>query len=428
MTAENNQHFLNDPRSLQEDLMTQSALGTQERTQHAAGVSATAAAFVENCIENTNTAEAIMSAPYERKELSPDNIEVTRLGVVSGDADRRWFGNISVASRLLKGEITTGQLAEVFSPNNLRKYVVRAFRSAHTRCVDGRPAEGYEESREEMCDRELGVQTAGGTAGATVCFRLAQGAEDDTYVGHSFEDDIEKFASAVKALGFEIGGHTDDHDRGPENVTGCGAIDKMREIISVMTHTKHATRLKELTSAVLGTWYDPKIYSEMLGNAVLLQSESESYFKDYKQTVFSKLRAQASGAIERLTGKHKEAGVIINRIYGTTFHRDEFSADNDFELQAFNYDFWRSVEITENFIHDHDIFQEMSDSRKLIEAKKLLTARVMYTVATLMTLTDGTLELIVLDEKTDEGEVVDLFKDMGTRKPYMPSDVVPQAA
>ncbi len=424
MTTENTQPYLYRPGSV-ENVVESHFMASQERTQHAAGVSATAAVF-ENDIDNSKTAEEIMSAPYERKELSPENIEVTRLGVVSGDADRRWFGSISVASRLLKGEITTGQLAEAFAPNNVRKYIVRAFRSAHTRCVDGRPAEGYEENREEMHARELGAQTAGGTAGATICFRLAQGAEDDTYVGHTFEEDVEVYASAVKALGFEIGGHTDDH--APEHATGCGAIDKMREIVEVMTDTRHATRLKELTSAVLGTWYDPKIYSEMLGNAVLLQSESETYFKDYKQTVFKKLRAQAAGAIERLTGKHKEAGVIVNRIYGTTFHRDEFAADNDFELQAFNYDFWRSVEIAENFIHNHDIFQDMSESRKLIEAKKLLTARVMYTVATLMTLTDGTLELVVLDEKTDDGEIIDLFKDMGVRTPYMPRDVVPDAA
>ena len=52
----------------------------------------------------------------------------------------------------------------------------------------------------------------------------------------------------------------------------------------------------------------------------------------------------------------------------------------------------------------------------------------MYTVATLMTLTDGTLELVVLDEKTDDGEIIDLFKDMGVRTPYMPKDVVPDAA
>ena len=165
----------------------------------------------------------------------------------------------------------------------MKKYLVRAYRTSRVRCVDGRVLEGYDRKRAAMKNRDFGPQVAGGTAGAAVCFRLARGAENDTYIHTNFETDLVNFATEIKTMGFELGGHTDSHTvqantAATEKQTGCGAIDKMPQIIKAMTSTKHATRLKELTKAILGDKYDSKIYSEILGNAVLLQSESDIYF------------------------------------------------------------------------------------------------------------------------------------------------------
>jgi hypothetical protein len=361
---------------------------------------------------------------YDRKELKKENIEVTKFGMAAGSLDRLWNGTVSLRNRIFSNELDQEGVNQAFG--KIKDYIVIAWRNARARCVDGRPEEEFI-SNPKTLDRDLGPQTAGGTAGAAVCLRLAQGPpEGDTFEELTFEQDMEKFDSEIQALGFTLGAHTDDH--ASESMTGCGAIDKMVEIIHTMTDTRLATRMKQLTTAILGDMYDTKIYSEILGNAILMQSESESYFQNYQLTILQKLKDKAANSVSKLVGKHNEAAVIVNRIYGTTFDRDNFSLDHDNKIQAFNYDFWRSVELTETLVTRTAQYQDTSDKRKITEAKKILTARVMYTLATLMTLTDGTLDLYVLDEKDEQDNVVNLFDDFSKRERRTPTAVLPQAA
>lgn len=120
--------------------------------------------------------------------------------------------------------------------------------------------------------------------------------------------------------------------------------------------------------------------------------------------------------------------VLVNRVYGSTFHRDEFSADNDHKIQCFYFDFWSSVELAETLVHSNANLNDSSQKRKVLKAQKILTARVMYTVGTLIALTDGSLELFVLDEKDDDGTDISLFEVFGSRQKFTPPRVLSRAA
>ncbi len=385
--------------------------------------------------EHNEEAEVKMSQIYERSELKPENILITDAGTLTGGEDIKWPGFISLKNRLFKRELDGEKVDRVLSPSNIKKYFVRAYRSARTRCVDGRCIEGYEENREEMKERDLGAQVSGGSAGMAVSIRIADGpnAETDS-VDSTFKEDMESISSEMAEMGIEIGGHSDNHAEVGEK-TGCGAVDNMPEIVKNMTDARYATRQKDLVKSVLGKMYDSRVYSEVLGNAMLLEAEEESYFKDYKHTVFEIMKKQSKNAISKLFGNHNEIAVIVNNIYGMTFHRDEFSSDNGHEIQSFNYDVWRTMEVVETFINMSPKYKKLSEEERDIAAKKLLTTRVMYSVATLVTLTDGSLKLFVANEKTDdnqetgeEGHVIELFKDFGNREKYVPEEVLPIVA
>jgi len=368
--------------------------------------------------------DEVAKQTFERRELDVKKLVVTEMSQLKSDrADEQWKGSISLKDRVDRKEITEEEVDTALSGKNVLRYMVRAAKNARTRCVDGRFIKGYMEQRQSMKERPLGPQNAGGTAGTAVAFRIARGADGDDYESLSFAQDFDAFADSLTELGYEIGAHTDNHSEdSPEN-TGCGAIDKMPEIIEVMTDSKNAPRVNELTQGIMGSAYDSKIYSEMLGNAIRVSSAKASYFKDYRHNLYDRMKARAGDVVSCLFGKHNEVAAIINRVYGTTFHRDEFSADSDNKIQAFNYDYWYTLEKTEALMKDHPYFADMSEERRIIEGKKLLTARVMYTVATLMTLTDGTIQLRIIDEKDDEGTVVDLFDGFGKRDTYAPAAI-----
>lgn len=375
---------------------------------------------VMNELQNQETATGKI---YERKELLSENIMIAEVpradGIVKATGEESnitekpglWPGDISLQKRVESGELSEERVDGAFS--KLKNYFVRSYRSARIRCVDGRPIEGYPENREQMRKRELGPQGAGGTPGAALSFLLAEGHGSDKYSETArFSKDMGTFASDLNKLGFEVGGHTDDHES--HEKTGCGAIDRMPEIIRNMTNPDNISRLDELTQAVMGDMYDTEVFSSVLGNATRMNAVSQTYFSDYKQSVLNKLQDYTKNAVSKLVGQHKETAAIVNRIYGYTFHRDEFSADNNDEIQAFSYDYWKSVEMAESLFFKSDRYQDLSFDRKIELSKRMITARVMYTVATLMTLTDGSIKLFVVDEKDENGQPVKLGHYLNT--------------
>ena len=366
---------------------------------------------------------------YERTELVPQHINITQIDRAAGtiiddvthqEVEASWNGTISLEKRLLSGEIDESQVDQAFS--HLKDYFTHASRSARIRCVDGRPIEHYDESRAELKIRELGPQGAGGTPGAAVCFSLAEGPASDTYKGANFNHDVDNLADILHDLHFEVGGHTDESANGEK--TGCGAIDRMPEIVRAMADFRNTNRMIELTKAVMGDMYDKDAFSLVLGNAVKMSASEKSYFGEYKPNIFDRINKHTKNAVSKLVGNHNEVAAIINRMYGYTFHRDEFSAASRHKLQAFNYDYWKSVEMAESVVKNSAKYAHLNADEKLRLGKRILTARVMYSVATLMTLTDGSIRLYVVDETADDGSVIDLHENFVARDSSTPRAVI----
>lgn len=331
------------------------------------------------------------------------------LSLLSGSEERKlqrihsaWSGKISTRNHTAE---LSKKRQEVLRPESLDYYYVKASHSARTRCIDGRCIEHYGETADTSADRELGAQTPGGTVTAALCDRIAAW---DTIHTDDFNliSDIDRINELFDKLGFVSGGHIDDH--APENMTGCGAIDRVPEILSKITDPNYQEQLRELTKQVLGDEYNGEVADAIVGRLLSLEGMSDEYFKKdesgnllYRKEAIKALQKDNPNGVSKLVGEHKEIAIVLNLIPGTTFHRDQFSVDNNNELQLFNYDFWRTLEVADA-LHPTNTGDPANDILNAHLRSRFVTARTLFALGTCMVLTDGSLDLIVRQPSVKE--------------------------
>ena len=284
--------------------------------------------------------------------------------------------------------------------------------SGATRCVDGRceedvgiipiqnlwrfPIELIDLKHNIEAEQELGPQVPGGVPGATITLRLSRKEPPDNI---TFTQDFNNIYQVFIDNDLDPGAHTDDQEHTRDQV-GCGAIDGVVQILEALANEELRERHLELVKMIIGTVeretgveFNQKIYDEIINNAKATKVNKQSI--DEKKNAISKLKNGIKGTVKTLKGKHKEIFILINCIKDTTLDSKQFSIAN-YGLQAFNYDFWRSLEIA-------DILDESSEKLYDFDKQRFIMARVMYAVATFMALTDGSLEVILRTE-SDESE------------------------
>lgn len=253
---------------------------------------------------------------------------------------------------------------------SLDDFYVTVDPSAAIRCIDGR-------NDPQLNATHLGPQVPGGAPGAALAFRL--GVDDSDLTRATFFDDAETMIDTFLRLSIPPGGHKDDQER--ISGVGCGALDSMEAIVANMTDPRLVEDHKRLVKALLGTSFYRDDYLRVLGAALVLQSRSDEYFRDNSK-VIATLEDRAPGSVSTLEGTHKEAFVFVNYIENTTFLSNKFY--EKFGVQAFGYDIWRSKKLAEELMGVND---------SGLEYDRFVHARVMITIATLMTLTDGSQRL-----------------------------------
>lgn len=255
----------------------------------------------------------------------------------------------------------------------LDKYYVAANPTAKTRCIDGR----YDP---DLNEAELGPQVPGGATGAALAYRL--GVDRDDLTRGTFLSDFETMLDTYVRLGLSPGGHRDngEHDDGK---VGCGAIDSVATILDCLSDSSLVEDSKRLTRAILAEDFDRDDYLRVLGASLVLDSHSDSYFAQNDE-LLPLLESEAPGSVSTLTGDHNEKLVIVNFVPGTTLASNRFADEHD-DKQAFGYDVWRSKELAATLLPQDS---QAADRRRFV------TARVMITIATLMALTDGSLQLL----------------------------------
>ena len=287
-------------------------------------------------------------------------VQIVDLGLMT---EQLWPGKVGVQQQALDIPALSSSLDQYYVPANPQ---------AKTRCIDGRHDPLFDEAN-------LGAQVPGGAPGAALAYRL--GIDKDDLTRGTFYDDAEMMIDSYLRLGLSPGGHRDDSSTG--DVVGCGAIDGMDAILDNMTDPRLVEDHKRLVKALLATDFKRENYLRVLGAALVLRSRSHNYFAG-RGEILDLLEKKAPKSVSVLEGRHNEAFVIVNFVPDTTFSSNRFASEHD-GLQAFGYDLWRSKQLASSLFplpmqkEDRDHF---------------VMARVMITIATLMTLTNGSQRLL----------------------------------
>lgn len=283
------------------------------------------------------------------------------LGTLSEHA---WPGSVSAKDMPIDVSVISATLND---------YYVATHPTAKTRCIDGRHDPKFDENH-------LGAQVPGGAPGAALAYRL--GADKDDLTRGTFYNDAETMINSYLRLGIAPGGHRDDSSVG--EVVGCGAIDGLEAIVANMTNANLVEDHKRLVKTLLDDGFNRDNYLRILGAGLVLQSRSNGYFAG-RGEILNLLEEKARDSVSVLEGHHKEALVIINLVPGTTLSSNRFANEHD-GMQAFGYDLWRSKQLAAS------LFPLPSQT---VDRDRFVMARVMITIATLMTLTDGTQRLLM---------------------------------
>jgi hypothetical protein len=316
-----------------------------------------------------------------REGVDVELVDLGPIADVSPASKKLWTGKISV------NEIGPRRAEQALE--NVGEYYRECSANAAERCIDGRCIAHYGENH-ALHGRPIGPQTPAATPAITYSWRLmkANKLED----GRTFTDDLDVTLELCRKMNFYFGGHIDDHAKPP--MTGCGAIDRLPEIVKKITGPKFAEAAAPYLEAVLGEDFSPDVMISLIERAKILEKKNGSYLEhdgnDYAHRLKTIAALDAGAghgqAVEQLTGEHREVALIINMVPGTTFDRDEFAHKHHNNIQAFNYDFWVSQHIAPELFPSEEKQQEF------------LTVRAMLALATAMTLTDGTIKLMVRKE------------------------------
>jgi Cadmium carbonic anhydrase repeat len=300
--------------------------------------------------------------------LKSPKILMIDFGILS---DTNWNGRIQVRKILERIHKIPNDVDKAV--NNLQYYYVPTKPSAKTRCIDGRPSINIE-------PEDLGPQVAGGAPGAAIAYRLGVDADDLTR--GSYVADAEAMISLFVRAGMAPGGHRDETSA--VGTVGCGAIDGMNVMLKKMTDPMLVEDHKRIVKLLMGKQFNRDYYLQILGAANVLNAHSDAYFRG-RDAVMKLLEEKTGDHVPILRGEHGECILAVNLVPNTTL--DSVRLSEDFGgIQSFGYDMWRSKQIAKQILGRPDQAEER---------ERFIMARVMCSVATLMTITDGTQRFVL---------------------------------
>lgn len=289
--------------------------------------------------------------------------QIVHIGRLS---DKKWPGSVSAEDVYIDIPTIISSLNDFYVPTSPK---------AKTRCIDGR--------HDPMLDEtNLGPQVPGGATGAALAYRL--GVDKDDLTRGTFFNDFETMLSTYLRLGLSPGGH---RDNGHTDGVGCGAIDGVETVMDCLTDPQLVEDHKRLVRTLLDV--DERFYRDdylrVLGASQVLGSHASDYFAKNDQ-ILELLESRCPGSVSTLEGAHNEKIVIVNFVPDTTLASNRFASQHN-GMQAFGYDIWRSKQLAEKILPPR--VSHMADHERFI------MARVSITIATLMALTDGSLQVLL---------------------------------
>ena len=308
--------------------------------------------------------------PVKNAKVTQEDFEIIDFGRIT---NLNWPGAVSAKQMIHDKETTAATIEDAVA--HINDFYVKINSTAKTRCIDGRHDPELDESK-------LGPQVPGGAPGAALAYRL--GVDRDDLMRGTFLADAQYMMETFNRLGFPLGGHRDTQSSHAAKKAGCGAIDSMDSVLSVMTDPKLVDDHKRVVRTLLGNEFNRNDYLQVMGAAVLVNGRADEYFKD-REEIIDIMEKQFKKSVATLDGTHKECIVIVNMVPYTTLSSNRFS-DAYGGMQAFGYDLWRSLEMAQRVLPRDD---QIEDRRRFV------MARVMCSIATLMALTDGSQRLLL---------------------------------
>jgi hypothetical protein len=262
----------------------------------------------------------------------------------------------------------------------LNDFYVATNKSARTRCIDGRHDPTLNES-------ELGPQIPGGAPGVAAAYLL--GVDNDDMTRGSFYADTISMSDRLIRMDIPLGAHRDKHSENDDDKVGCGAIDNIDKILGVMANPTFANTHLENTIRLYGSdAFSNENYFHAAGKNLQILGNKE-YFSDREKAV-EYLETIASDSVTTLEGDHNEKLVVVNYVPETTLSSNRLAEELD--VQAFGYDIWRVKQIAQDLLPRPD---------QVHDRQRFVMAHVMFAVATIMALTDGSLHLVLRARDND---------------------------
>ena len=180
----------------------------------------------------------------------------------------------------------------------------------------------------------------------------------------------------LKSDGYDIGGHVDDHS--PEDMCGCGACDRQKEIIEFI-----ANNIDDISdvAASLGVPVPTNLRETIKANATLLIEQD--YISTGNEMIESIETVGGGDSVQKLHGGHKEVALAINKTVGSSIDRKSFAKKHGNDLQVFNVDVWA----IENGI------RAITQSEE--EYAKKFAGAILYNLATAYVLAGPSLRVVV---------------------------------
>lgn len=228
-----------------------------------------------------------------------------------------------------------------------------------------------------------GLPTAPNAAGGTYTLVVAEALIDapelvQNEATHTSAKHGRAMFSALHEQGHDIGGHIDDHS--PEGKCGCGACDRLADIIEFIGNNIEA--ISEIAST-LGLTVSPDLQQKIKANAELLIENK--YVSSGDDMISAITKVTVDDNVQKLHGEHKEVVLAVNTKTGTTLDRASVASTFGEDLQAFNVDVWA----IENGV------RTVTDSNHAFTEKT--ASAILYNIATACVLAGPSLRVVVVD-------------------------------
>lgn len=242
-------------------------------------------------------------------------------------------------------------------------FLLETDKSIVTSCIDGRITK---------TDYNPGPKTAGGSLSLLVAYWLCGG-----------EMRADNFFDKLSKNDLPISGHVDDHSH-HDGKTGCGANDKMSEILDKLSDIKTSDMIFQLVEK-LSRISDESVFDMIQQNSrTLLKSDSVVGTPRERMAALAK---NINKTLPELTGEHDEAVIIVNTQPYTMIDINRIK--EKYRNSAFVIDFWAFKETSDKVIR-------VLNEKQQIHPQDFMVAMLAYNLATGSALAGPSMEIIII--------------------------------